>query len=126
MLNLVQQTVLVAGQTNKTISYHRRLSALAGAMKSSSQAKSMTKDKKALLENSGKGLFGKDFHEQITDAKKIKAQKRSKELLFNVFQQQRTNKRFSTGPPQSKLPRQAPLFKIRMKYKLLPTINHII
>ena len=108
MLNLVQQTVLVAGQTNKTISYHRRLSALAGAMKSSSQAKSMTKDKKALLENSGKGLFGKDFHEQITDAKKIKAQKRSKELLFNVFQQQRTNKRFSTGPPQSKLPRQAP------------------
>ena len=108
MLNLVQQTVLVAGQTNKTISYHRRLSALAGAMKSSSQAKSMTKDKKALLENSGKGLFGKDFPEQITDAKKIKAQKRSKELLFNVFQQQRTNKRFSTGPPQSKLPRQAP------------------
>ena len=100
--------MLVAGQTNKTISYHRRLSALAGAMKSSSQAKSMTKDKKALLENSGKGLFGKDFHEQITDAKKIKAQKRSKELLFNVFQQQRTNKRFSTGPPQSKLPRPAP------------------
>ena len=117
MLNLVQQTVLVAGQTNKTISYHRRLSALAGAMKSSSQAKSMTKDKKALLENSGKGLFGKDFHEQITDAKKIKAQKRSKELLFNVFQQQRTNKRFSTGPPQSKLPRQAPPRKANISFK---------
>ena len=37
LLNLVQQTVLLVGQTNNTISYHRRLSALAGAMKSSSQ-----------------------------------------------------------------------------------------
>ena len=44
LLNLVQQTVLVAGQTNNTISYHMRLSALAGAMKSSCQAKSMIKD----------------------------------------------------------------------------------
>ena len=97
LLNLVQQTVLVAGQTNKTISYHRRLSALAGAMKSSSQAKSMTKDKKALLENSGKGLFGKDFHEQITDS--VKAQKRSKELLFNVFQQHLPTNAFRQAPP---------------------------
>ena len=46
LLNLVQQTVLVAGQTNNTISYHMRLSALAGAMKSSCQAKSMIKDKR--------------------------------------------------------------------------------
>ena len=56
LLNLVQQTVLVAGQTNKTISYHRRLSALAGAMKSSSQAKSMTKDKKSAIRKFWKGV----------------------------------------------------------------------
>ena len=62
-------------------------------MKSSSQAKSMIKDKTALLENSDKELFGKDF----------RAQKQSKELLLNVFQQQRTNKPFSKGSPQSKL-----------------------
>ena len=61
LLNLVQQTVLLVGQNNNTISYHRRLSALARAMKSSSQAKSMIKDKIALLKNSGKELFGKDF-----------------------------------------------------------------
>ena len=30
LLNLVQQTVLLAGQTNNTISYQRQLSALAG------------------------------------------------------------------------------------------------
>ena len=74
-LNLVLQTVLLVGQTNNTI-YHRRLSAPPGAMKSSSQAKSMIKDKSALLENSRKELFGKYFHDQITDT--IKAQKQSK------------------------------------------------
>ena len=44
----------------------------------------MIKDKSCLLENSGKKLFGKDFQDQITD--KIKAQKQSKEFLFNVFE----------------------------------------
>ena len=53
LLNLLQQTVLLVGQTNNAISY-RRLSALAGAIKISSQTKSMIKDKSALLENSGK------------------------------------------------------------------------
>ena len=36
LLNLVQQTALLVRQPNNTISYHRRLSVLAGAMKSSS------------------------------------------------------------------------------------------
>ena len=96
LLHLVQQPVLLVGQTNNTMSYHRRLSTLAGTMKSSSQTKSMIKDKSALLENFGKELFGKDFRDQITDT--VKAQKQSKELLFNVFQQQRTNKPFSKDP----------------------------
>ena len=56
-----------------------------------------------LLQNFGKELFGKDFRNQITDT--VKAQKRSKELLFNIFQQQHTNKPFSKGPLQSKLHR---------------------
>ena len=101
LLNLVRQTALLVGQTNNTISYHSRLSALVGAMKSFSQAKSMIKDKSKLLENSGKELFGKDFREQITDT--VKAQKQSKEFLFNVFQQQRANKPFSKDPLRSKL-----------------------
>ena len=72
LLNLVQQTVFLVRPTNNTISYHRRLSALAGAMKSSSRAKSMIKDESALLENSGKELSDKDFRVQITDT--VKAQ----------------------------------------------------
>ena len=78
LLSLLQQTELLVGQTNNAIPYHRRLSALTGAIKSSSQTKSMIKDKSALLENSGKELF-----DQITDT--VKVQKQSKELLFNFF-----------------------------------------
>ena len=44
----------------------------------------MIKDKNALLENSGKELFGKGFRHQTTEA--VKAQKQSKEFLFKVFQ----------------------------------------
>ena len=95
LLNLVQETVLLVGQTNNTISHHRGLSMLAGAMKSSSQEKSKIKDKSTLLENSGKELFGKDFRDQITDT--VKAQKQFKELLFNVFQQERANRHFLKG-----------------------------
>ena len=45
-------------------------------------------------------MFGKDIRDQITET--VKARKQSKELQFNVFQQQRTNKPFSKCPPQSK------------------------
>ena len=96
LLHLVQQPVLLVGQTNNTMSYHRRLSTLAGTMKSSSQTKSMIKDKSALLENFGKELFGKDFRDQITDT--VKAPKQSKELLFNAIQGQCTSKPFSKDP----------------------------
>ena len=105
LINLVQQTVLPVEQTNNTISYHRQLSTLTGAIKSSRQAKLMIKakstltgaikssrqaklmikDKSTLLENSGKELFGQDFCDQITDT--VKVQKQYKESMFNVFQQ---------------------------------------
>ena len=93
--------MLLVGQTNNTISYQRPLSTPTSDMKDSSKAKLMIKDRSTLLENSGKELFGKDFRDQITDT--VKAQKQSKELLFNIFQQQRTNKPFSKGLPKSKL-----------------------
>ena len=92
LLNLVQQAVLLVGQANNTIPYHRRLNALAGTMKSCSKAKSVIKDKSTLLENSGKELFGKEFCDQIID--KVNEQRESKELLFNVFQQQYTSRPF--------------------------------
>ena len=83
LLNLVHQAILLVGQTNNIISYHKWLSAPAGALKNSSRANPMIKDESMSLENSGKELFGNDFHHQITDT--VKARKKSKELLFNVF-----------------------------------------
>ena len=65
-------------------------------MKRSSQAKSMIKDKSMLLENSGKELSGKDFHDQKTD--KVKAQKQSKEFLLNAFQHSMSASPFRKTP----------------------------
>ena len=56
----------------------------------------MIKDKSTLQENSGKGLFGKYFRDQITDT--VKAQTQSKEMLLNVLQQQHNNMSFQKGP----------------------------
>ena len=51
LLYLVQQIALLVGQTNNIIPYHRPLSTLAGAIKSSSQAKSTIKDKSTRSNN---------------------------------------------------------------------------
>ena len=48
-------------QTNIALSYHRRLSALNGIMKSTLQAKSMLKNKYELLQKENKDLFGKEI-----------------------------------------------------------------
>ena len=54
-------------QTNIALSYHRRLSALNGIMKSTLQAKSMLKNKYELLQKENKDLFGKEIREQISE-----------------------------------------------------------
>ena len=53
--------MFLVGQINNTTLCHRQLNALAGAMKSHKQAKSMIKDKRMLIENSGNELFGNNF-----------------------------------------------------------------
>ena len=54
-------------QTNIALSYHRRLSALNGIMKSTLQAKYMLKNKFELLQKENKDLFGKEIREQISE-----------------------------------------------------------
>ena len=56
---------MIVGQTNITLSYRRRLSALDGVMKSTIQRKSMLKKKSELLQKENKDLFGKELCEQI-------------------------------------------------------------
>ena len=54
-------------QTSIALSYHRRLSAVNGIMKSTLQAKYMLKNKFELLQKENKDLFGKEIREQISE-----------------------------------------------------------
>ena len=63
LIKFVTQSIILVGQTNIALSYHRRLSALDGIMKSTIQAKSMLKNKSELLQNENKDLFDKEFCE---------------------------------------------------------------
>ena len=82
LIKFVTQSIILVGQTNIALSYHRRLSALDGVMKSTIQAKSMLKNKSELLQKENKDLFGKEFREQISET--VKAHKQSKELLASI------------------------------------------
>ena len=102
LIKFVTQSIILVGQTNIALSYHRRLSALDGVMKSTIQAKSMLKNKSELLQKENKDLFGKEFREQISET--VKAYKQSKELLASgVFKDTASgNQPFRKGPPPSK------------------------
>ena len=75
LIKFVNQSIILLGQTNIALPYHRRLSALDGVMKSIIQAKSMFKNKSELLQKENKDLFGKEFCEQISEI--VKAHKQS-------------------------------------------------
>ena len=112
LLRFSQQNVLLVGQTNIVISYHRRLSALDGVMNNLSQARSMLKTKYELLQEEDKDPSWQEFREQIF--KIVKSHKHSKESLAStVFKDPPSlNQPFWKGPPQnqnklrgSKIPR---------------------
>ena len=79
LIKFVTQSIILVGQTNIALSYHRRLFALDGVMKSTIKAKSMLKNKSKLLQKENKNIFGEAFREQIS--KTVKAHKQWKELL---------------------------------------------
>ena len=70
LIKFITQSIILVGQTNIALSYHRRFSALDGVMKSTIQEKSMLKNKSELLQKENKDLFGKEFREQISEAVK--------------------------------------------------------
>ena len=66
LLKLVQQTVLLVGHSDVTLSCHRRLNALDDTKAISKKAKFMLK-MKSDLQKDNKDLFGKNFREQISE-----------------------------------------------------------
>ena len=82
LIKFVTQSIVLVGQTNIALSYHRRLSTLNVVIKSTIQARSMLKNKSELLQREKKDLFGKEFREQISET--VKAHRQSKELLASI------------------------------------------
>ena len=70
-------------------------------MKSTTQAKSMLKNKSEILQKENKGLFGKEFREQISETVKVHKQS-NKFLAITVFKDAA-----SGNQPFQKDPRQA-------------------
>ena len=82
LINFATQSIIPVGLTNLALSYQRCLSALDGVMKSTTQAKSMLKNKSEILHKENKGLFGKEFREQIPET--VKVHKQSNKFLASA------------------------------------------
>jgi len=68
---LVEKTVLLTAQSINSVMYQRRLFALNAIEKDSKKAASQLKQKADVLKQSSPLLFGKDFHEYLTEAAKM-------------------------------------------------------
>ena len=71
LIRFAIQSIILAGQTNIALSDHRHLSALDCVFESTTQAKSMLKDKSGLLQKENKNLFGKEFRWQISGRERL-------------------------------------------------------
>jgi len=71
MKELVEKTVLLTAQSINSVMYQRRLFALNAIEKDSKKAASQLKEKADVLKRSSPLLFGKDFHEYLTEAAKM-------------------------------------------------------
>ena len=78
LLSLVEQTVLVLGQTNVLINFNRRVNILARFLKDNTKASKLVQGNASLLKKNESQLFGKAFHKALY--KRAKGHKYSKEI----------------------------------------------
>ena len=76
---LIEQTTLLLGQASLSISYTRRLNILKTLLKDPRKAKTLLKEKTALLQEDEGHLFGKKFRSHIIETE------RSKKKSLEVF-----------------------------------------
>lgn len=106
LLDYIDSTILLVGQSYNMVSYKRRLNVLIGVGTERHKAKAAIKDQAALLEQPGKDLFGEPFRKHVNET--AKAKKKSKE----IYQQ---GKREGERPSEDKNKRpfrSGPSFKI--------------
>ena len=97
LLQYVEQTVLLLGQSVNSMTYHRRYNILLNIMNSPSDVKTMLREKATLLEKHDKDLFGKKFRNHITET--VKSRNKTREVLNSLSDAKK--KPFSKGPSHS-------------------------
>ena len=94
--SLVEQTILLLGQSSVSISYTRRMNILKQICKDPRKAKSLLKEKEKLLNQEDADLFGKKFRSYLVDTEK------AKNTTFSVFKQKGSSASpFRPGPSSS-------------------------
>ena len=90
---LIEQIKLLLGQASLSVSYARRLNILKTFLKDPRKAKTLLKEKTALLQEDEGHLFGKQFHSHIIEIE------RSKKKSLEVFKgNNEKNTPFRKGP----------------------------
>ena len=90
---LIEQTTLLLGQASLSVSYARRLNILKTLLKDPRKAKTLLKEKTALLQEDEGHLFGKKFRSHIIETE------RSKKKSLEVFKgNNEKNTPFRKGP----------------------------
>ncbi|CAC5393416.1 unnamed protein product [Mytilus coruscus] len=84
ILDLLEKTICLVGQSNVTINYQRRLSILQRINnQDSKKARSLLRDKQECLAKNGKRLFGSEFKEELKEWSKTGKKKSRKKKVIN-------------------------------------------
>ena len=96
LLQYIEQTVLLIGQTNVSLTYHRRLNVLYSIMNNPAQSKSLLKENaESLQQQRDTDLFGKEFKDHLSE--NLKARKETKAVLDLTTEKKKWP--FPRGPP---------------------------
>ena len=83
LLKYVEQTILLIGQTNVSLTYHRRLNILYSVMANPTQSKGLFKENARSFQPEDENLFGKEFKNHMSDV--VKSRKETKAVLSEGF-----------------------------------------
>jgi len=72
ILDLVEKTVCLIGQTSLSVNYQRRLAALIKVTNDPKKSRALLKDKNSVLSKNYDFLFGKEFKEELKEYSKTR------------------------------------------------------
>ena len=88
----IEQTIVLLGQVNNAVNYHRRLNVLSALQKNQRSASSTLQEEYEFFKSPSKHLFGSSFENSLH--KKAKHRKQSKDLLISFDDSPRKTSQF--------------------------------